>query len=114
MATGGDRLGLARVHGMHIRKARSDIIRLKIWVILQDGFWGFALGKLKISSTEMRISRIIGLPPKTSGRTVMRFSSFGSAMNDHLNAAVSLSIRLFIEHLMQYQALGRAGLCSSR
>ena len=40
--------------------------------------------RLRISSTESRMSRTIGLPPKTSGRAVMRFEQFGMTHCFHL------------------------------
>lgn len=42
-----------------------EVIRFQIRVVREDGLRSFSLSKLRISSTEMRMPRMMGLPPKS-------------------------------------------------
>jgi hypothetical protein len=53
-----------------------NIVNLQVGVIVEDGFPCLSLvRRLRINSTEIRMPRIIGLPPKMSGLAVTRESS---------------------------------------
>ena len=61
---------------MRVRRTGANILGLKLGIVLQNCLgvhpW---LNRLSTSSTEMRMSRTMGLPPKMSGRAVIRDSS---------------------------------------
>jgi len=62
-------------------QAGVDVLGLERRVVLEDLRGGDTLAsRLSTNSTEMRIRRMIGLPPKMSGLEVMRSRSPGSTM----------------------------------
>src|SRR5215216_6193505 len=74
-----DRVELVmRDYGMSISKTGPEVIRYQIRVVREDGLRSFPLSKLRMSSTEMRMPRMMGLPPKISGFTVTRLRSVSS------------------------------------
>jgi hypothetical protein len=72
---------VVRDDGMGVREARLDIGARQARIVGQDVFHGFACAsRLRISSTEILIPRMIGLPPKMAGSEVMCESSSRSFM----------------------------------
>jgi hypothetical protein len=54
-------------HRMRVRKAGADVRELQFGVIIEEALDGFALRKQALDQlTEMRMPRMIGLPPKRS------------------------------------------------
>src|SRR5829696_3019577 len=63
-------------YGMSISKTGPEVIGFQIRVVREDGLRSLPLSK----QTEMRMPRMMGLPPKISGFTVMRVRSVSSIM----------------------------------
>ena len=53
-------------HRVRVGDARTNVLRLKLRIVIQDGVRAAWANRLRMSSTDSRMSPAIGLPPKTS------------------------------------------------
>ena len=90
-----------------VLKAGQDVLVHEELILLENGFGVSPAANIaRMCSTAMRILRMIGFPPKTSSRTVIRLKSSLSASIDHSLCFCGARLHL---SACDFPAMGRQG-----